>query len=78
MGHIRLAIFERYAFTKKLNEICDRVRLVGISQGGEAVLISSLFEQPDQAYIISGFYKYFDLSWKGYDQILIPKLNLFF
>lgn len=66
------------AFLIHFDNICQKVVIMGISQGGEAALIASLMHEPDFSIIISGIYINYDLSWKSFKQIDIPNLINFY
>jgi len=66
-------IVQSIAFSKYLKKNYDQIVVAGLSQGGEAAFINSLYSDPDFSIISSGLSVYHkNLEFAGRDQIIIP------
>ncbi len=69
-------IEDALALTKYIQQRHDYCGIAGLSQGGEAALISALFSKPDYAIISSGYTVLTDkIEYASHNQIIIPGIQ---
>lgn len=70
-------IVQSMAFMKFMKSCFSETALVGLSQGGTAVLLNAIQSKPDYALVFSGYTVMDDISWSGFNQIIIAGINEF-
>jgi len=70
-------IVQSMAFMKFMKSCFSETALVGLSQGGTAVLLNAIQSKPDYALVFSGYTVMDEVSWSGFNQIIIPRINEF-
>lgn len=70
-------IVQSMAFMKFMKSCFSETALVGLSQGGSAVLLNAIQSKPDYALIFSGYTVMDEVNWSGFNQIIINGINEF-
>lgn len=68
-------IVQSMAFVKFMKSCFSETALIGLSQGGSAALLNALQSGPDHALIFSGYTVMDEVSWSGFNQIIISGVN---